>query len=46
MAAILYHYLTDAPFRQAVTAEHGALRGLYQEYQENLRKAYATELRP
>ena len=46
MAAILYHYLTDAGFRQAVATEHTALKGLYQEYQENLRKAYATELRP
>lgn len=44
MAAVLYHYLTDAAFRQAVTAEHAALKGLYQKYQENLRKAYAGEL--
>jgi len=46
LAAILYHYLSDAGFRQAVAAEHTALKGLYQEYQENLRKAYAPELRP
>ncbi|HEU5218356.1 MAG TPA: peptidase dimerization domain-containing protein [Gemmatimonadales bacterium] len=46
MAAILYHYLTDAPFREAIRAEHAALRGLYEQYQANLRKAYATEMQP
>ena len=46
MAAVLYHYLNDAAFRQAVAAEHAALKGLYQQYQDNLRKAYAGELRP
>jgi hypothetical protein len=46
MAAVLYHYLTDAAFRQAVATEHSALKGLYQKDQENLRKAYATELVP
>jgi amidohydrolase len=46
MAAILYHYLTDAPFREAVRAEHAALRGLYDQYQANLRKAYAGEMQP
>ena len=46
MAAVLYHYLTDAGFRQAVSTEHAALKGLYRNYQENLRKAYAAELTP
>ena len=46
MAAILYHYLTDAAFRQAVQSEHAALRGLYEQYQANLRKAYAAEITP
>jgi metal-dependent amidase/aminoacylase/carboxypeptidase family protein len=46
MAALLYHYLTDAPFRDAVAAEHRALRGLYDRYQENLRKSYAAEMAP
>jgi len=46
MAAVLYHYLTDAGFRQAVATEHAALKGLYRNYQENLRKAYAAELTP
>jgi amidohydrolase len=44
MAAVLYHYLTDAAFRDAVKAEHAALRGLYDQYQANLRKAYASEM--
>jgi amidohydrolase len=46
MAAVLYHYLTDAAFRQAVATEHTALKSLYRQYQENLRKAYAAELIP
>ena len=44
LAAILYHYLTDAAFRSAVASEHAALKSLYQVYQDNLRKAYASEL--
>ena len=44
MAAILYHYLTDPPLRQALGTEHAALRGLYDQYLANLRKAYATEM--
>jgi metal-dependent amidase/aminoacylase/carboxypeptidase family protein len=44
MAMVLYHYLTDATFRQAVALEHHALQGLYQQYQANLRKAYAGEM--
>ena len=46
MAGILYHYLTDPAFRAAVKTEHTALRGLYEQYQANLRKAYAPELTP
>jgi len=44
MAAILYHYLTDAAFRQSVATEHAALRELYDSYQDGLRKAYAGEM--
>lgn len=46
MSAILYHYLTDAAFREAVRREHAALRGLFDQYQANLRKAYAGEMAP
>ncbi len=46
MSAILYHYLTDAAFRDAVKREHAALRGLFDQYQANLRKAYAGEMEP
>jgi metal-dependent amidase/aminoacylase/carboxypeptidase family protein len=46
MAAILYHYLTDAAFREAVKREHAALRGLFDQYQANLRKVYAGEMAP
>lgn len=44
MAAILFHYLTDPQLRQQLATEHGALRGLYDQYQGNLRKAYAGEM--
>ena len=44
MAGILYDYLTDAAFRDAVRSEHAGLRGLYDRYQANLRKAYAAEM--
>jgi len=44
MTMVLYHFVTDPQFRQAVQTEHTALQGLYQKYQENLKKAYATEL--
>ena len=44
MAAVLYHFLTDAPFRAAVRDEHNTLKGLFDQYQANLRKAYAPEL--
>ena len=46
MAGILYDYLTDAPFREAVKTEHAALRALYDQYQANLRKVYAGEMEP
>lgn len=46
MAGMLYHYLTDAAFREAVKREHAALRGLFDQYQANLRKAYASEMAP
>ena len=46
MSAILYHYLTDAAFRDAVQREHAALRGLFDQYQANLKKAYASEMEP
>jgi hypothetical protein len=44
MAAVLYHFLTDEPFRAAVRDEHNTLKGLFDQYQANLRKAYAPEL--
>lgn len=44
MAVILYHYLTDLPFRQAVDTEHATMRILYRQYQDNLRKAYTSEI--
>lgn len=46
MAAILYHFLTDAGFRQAVREEHGVLKALYDRYQSNLRTTYGAEIEP
>lgn len=44
MAATLYDFATDTPFRDAVKAEHTAMKQLYDRYQESLKKAYAAEL--
>lgn len=44
MAAILFDFVTDPVFRDAVKAEHAAMAGLLNRYQDNLRKAYAPEI--
>jgi amidohydrolase len=44
MAAILYDFVTDSPFREAVRAEHATMKQLYDRYQESLKKAYAAEI--
>ncbi len=44
MAAVLYHFLTDAAFRRSVQEEHRTMAGLLDRYLESLRKAYAEEL--
>ncbi len=44
MAAVLFDYATDVVFREAVKSEHAAMRGLFDRYQENLKKAYAAEV--
>jgi metal-dependent amidase/aminoacylase/carboxypeptidase family protein len=44
MATILFDFLTDPPFRDAVRAEHRTMAGLLNRYQENLRRAYAPEI--
>src|SRR5439155_1320856 len=40
MAAVLYHYATDAPYRATVKREFDGLKGLYSEYLAALRGAY------
>ncbi len=44
MAAVLYHFLTHQDFRDAVKEEHRVLSGLFNQYLEQLRKAYAGEV--
>jgi amidohydrolase len=44
MAAILHDFLTDAGFRDIVVREHSAMAGLFDQYLEGLREAYATEV--
>ena len=44
MAAVLYHFLTDSDFRSAVEEEHRILAGLFDQYLERLREAYAGEV--
>ena len=45
MAAVLYHFLSDAPFRETVKAEHRALSGWFDEYLAGLKRVYAGEIR-
>jgi amidohydrolase len=45
MAAVLYHFLSDASFRETVKAEHKALSGWFDEYLAGLKKVYAGEIR-
>ncbi|PYP44293.1 MAG: hypothetical protein DMD42_08280 [Gemmatimonadetes bacterium] len=40
MAAVLYHFASDAPYRVAVKREFDGLKGLYSEYLAALRTAY------
>jgi hypothetical protein len=40
MAAVLYHFATDAPYRAAVKREFDGLKNLYGEYLAALRSAY------
>jgi len=40
MAAVLYHFASDAPYRAAVKREFDGLKGLYNEYLAALRTAY------
>ncbi len=44
MAATLFDFATDAPFREAVKTEHAVMKQLFDRYQESLKKAYAAEL--
>jgi amidohydrolase len=43
MAAVLYHFLTDAKLRDAVRLEHRTMAGLFGAYVDALKKAYAEE---
>jgi amidohydrolase len=43
MAGVLFDYLEDAGFRAAVQREHGEMAGLFDEYLDGLKKAYAQE---
>ena len=43
MAAVLYHFLTDAEFRETVEREHRTMAGLFDAYLDGLRAAYAPE---
>ena len=40
MAAVLYHFATDAPYRATVKREFHGLKGLYDEYLAALRNPY------
>jgi amidohydrolase len=44
MAAVLYHFLTDARFRETVAREHRVMSGLFNDYLAALRGAYGAEI--
>lgn len=44
MAAVLYHFLTDADFRATVEEEHRTMSRLFDRYIQRLNEAYADEL--
>lgn len=44
MAAVLYHFLTDASFRSGVQTEHRQMAGLLDQYVASLRETYKREL--
>ncbi|MFQ5537960.1 MAG: peptidase dimerization domain-containing protein [Gemmatimonadota bacterium] len=43
MSAVLYDFLENPDFRRKVAEEHGTMAGLFDQYLEGLRKAYAEE---
>jgi metal-dependent amidase/aminoacylase/carboxypeptidase family protein len=44
MAAVLYHFLTDASLREAVRTEHRTMARLFDRYVAGLREAYREEV--
>ena len=44
MAAVLYHFLTDATFREQVKTEHRTMAQLFDQYTAALRETYKQEL--
>ncbi len=44
MTAVLYHFVSDQHFREAVEREHQTMAVLFDQYLEGLREAYAEEL--
>ena len=43
MAAVLFDYLETPELREVVQREHGEMAGLFDQYMEGLRAAYAEE---
>jgi len=44
MTAVLYHFLTDAAFRQTVKDEHRTMAALFDQYITGLKNSYAEEV--
>ena len=44
MAGVLYHFLTDTKYREAVKQEHRVMSSLFDQYLAGLRKAYSSEI--
>jgi hypothetical protein len=43
MAGVLFDYLENPEFRETVAREHAEMAGLFDQYLDGLKKAYAEE---
>ncbi|MBM4186142.1 MAG: M20 family metallopeptidase [Gemmatimonadetes bacterium] len=44
MAAVMFDFTKDGAFRSAVQTEHATMKGLFDQYQDALKRAYASEI--
>jgi amidohydrolase len=44
MGGVLYHFLSDPAFRKTIKEEHRTMAGLFDQYLDGLKRAYAEEI--